>query len=196
MFHDIPKAILERMKYLEAIDAQDRIDGTGRMKRLRQIPPETGKFIALQAALAPEGNIIEIGTSAGYSTLWLALAATLKNCKVITFEILKDKAALARETFRAAGVEDRIELIEDDALKYLKDYKNIPFCFLDAEKEVYSDCYDLVVPNLAQSGILIADNVISHKETLQPLVDKALQDNTIDAIVIPIGKGLLYCRKI
>lgn len=196
MFHNIPKLILERMKYLEAIDAQDRIDGTDRMKRLRQIPPETGKFIALQAALAPRGNIIEIGTSAGYSTLWLSLAASQKNCKVTTFEILKDKAALARETFKAAGVEERVELIEDDALKHLKDYKNIPFCFLDAEKEVYSDCYDLVVPNLAPGGILIADNVISHKETLQSVVDNALQDNRLDAVVIPIGKGLLFCRKI
>jgi predicted O-methyltransferase YrrM len=196
MFHDIPKSILERMKYLEAIDAQDRVDGTDRMKRLRQIPPETGKFIALQAALAPKGNIIEIGTSAGYSALWLSLTASLKNCKVITFEVLKDKAALARETFRAAGVDNQVELIEGDALKHLKDYKNIPFCFLDAEKEVYSDCYDLVVPNLAPDGILIADNVISHKETLQLFVDNALRDNIIDAMVIPIGKGLLFCRKI
>ena len=75
MFHDIPEPIIRRMRYLEEIDARDRIDGTPRMERLRQIPPATGRFIALLAAAAPGGRIVEIGASAGYSTLWLALGA-------------------------------------------------------------------------------------------------------------------------
>ena len=74
MFHNIQPSILARMQYLENIDAQDRQGGTPRLKCLRQIPPETGQFLALLLASAPEGAIIEIGTSAGYSTLWLALA--------------------------------------------------------------------------------------------------------------------------
>ena len=74
MYGTIPQVILDRMRYLEAADARDRADGTPRMKRLRQITPETGKFIALLAAAAPKGRWVEIGTSAGYSTLWLALA--------------------------------------------------------------------------------------------------------------------------
>lgn len=62
MLHDIPKTIIDRMRYLEAIDAKDRQDGTGRLQRLRQIPAETGKFIAMLAVNAPEGDYIEIGT--------------------------------------------------------------------------------------------------------------------------------------
>ncbi len=62
MFHNIPTAIIERMRYLEAIDAKDRQDGTERLQRLRQIPAETGKFIAMLAASAPKGDYIEIGT--------------------------------------------------------------------------------------------------------------------------------------
>ena len=69
MFNNIPESIIQRMKYLEAIDSQDRQDGTPRPQRLRQIPPETGQFIALMAASAPTGQILEIGTSAGYSHL-------------------------------------------------------------------------------------------------------------------------------
>ena len=99
MFHNIPQTILDRMKYLEEIDAHDRADGTDRMKRLRQIPPETGKFLAIMASSVPNGTWLEIGTSAGYSTLWIALAARVCNQRIITFEILPDKIYQAEETF-------------------------------------------------------------------------------------------------
>ncbi|MCP4167741.1 MAG: hypothetical protein GY759_17875 [Chloroflexi bacterium] len=97
MFHNIPNPILERMKYLETVDARDRQDGTPRMQRLRQIPPETGKFLALMAAAAPAGKVIEVGTSAGYSTLWLALACRQSGRRMTTFEVLDEKVKLAKE---------------------------------------------------------------------------------------------------
>ena len=196
MFHNIPNSIKERMLYLEELDTKDRIDGTPRMERLRQIPPETGKFVSLLAASAPKGEFLEIGTSAGYSTLWIALACKLNGNKLITFEVLKDKADMARETFILTNLEDYIELIEGDAREYISNYKNISFCFLDAEKEVYEDCYDLVIPNMIKGGILVADNAINHYETLKPMIDKALADERVDALVVPIGKGELVCRKI
>ena len=196
MFHNIPNSIKERMLYLEELDTKDRIDGTPRMERLRQIPPETGKFVSLLAASAPKGEFLEIGTSAGYSTLWIALACKLNGNKLITFEVLKDKADMARETFILTNLEDYIELIEGDAREYISNYKNICFCFLDAEKEVYEDCYDLVIPNMIKGGILVADNAINHYETLKPMIDKALADERVDALVVPIGKGELVCRKI
>lgn len=196
MFHNIPAAIIERMRYLEAIDAKDRIDGTERMQRLRQIPAETGKFIAMLAASAPKGDYIEIGTSAGYSTLWLALACRALGRKITTFEVLEEKVRLAEETFMVAGVEDTVELVRGDGREYLQNYKNISFCFLDAEKETYGDCYDMVVGNMVPGGILVADNAINHAETLKPMLDKALSDERVDALIVPIGKGELVCRKI
>jgi caffeoyl-CoA O-methyltransferase len=75
VFHDIPEPMLARMAQLEETDARDRTDGTARLERLRQVPREVGRFVALLAAGAPAGRWVEIGTSAGYSTLWLALAA-------------------------------------------------------------------------------------------------------------------------
>ncbi|BCY17417.1 MAG: O-methyltransferase [Chloroflexi bacterium] len=192
MFHTIPSAISARMLYLEEIDTRDRADNTPRLQRLRQIPPETGRFIALMAVGAPEGEIVEIGTSAGYSTLWLTLAGR----QVTTFEILPEKVALARESFASCGVNHQITLVEGDARDYLSGIKNIAFCFLDAEKEVYADCYDLVIPRLVPGGLLVADNAISHQATLQPLVDQALADPRVDALVVPLGNGELVCRKI
>jgi len=196
MLHNIPDVVSKRMKFLEDIDSSDRIDGTPRLDRLRQIPRETGKFLSILAASAPKGKFIEIGTSAGYSTLWIALACKILRTKVTTFEILKEKVKLAEETFMKSNMEDYIELILGDARDYLNNYKNIAFCFLDAEKEVYSECYDLIIPNMVKGGILIADNAINHYETLKPMLDRALADDRIDALIVPIGKGELLCRKI
>lgn len=196
MFHTIPPAITGRMKFLEELDGKDRTDGTPHLQRLRQIPPGTGKFLALLAAGAPEGPILEIGTSAGYSTLWLAVAARALGRKVVTFEVLPEKVKLARETFRAAGVEDTVQLIAGDAREHMAYYYNLAFVFLDAEKEVYSDCYELVVPRLIKGGLLVADNAISHAEALAPMLEHALNDERVDALVVPVGKGELVCRKV
>ena len=196
MFHNIPQAIAERMHYLERLDAKDRTDGTPRYERLRQISPETGKFLALLAAGAPGGTWIEIGTSAGYSTLWLTLACRKVGNKITTFEWQAEKAKLAAETFKSAGVETMIELIIGDAREYLENYKNVSFCFLDAEKEVYQDCYEAVIPNMVSGGFLVADNAISHRNELQAMLDSALNDHRVDALIVPIGKGELVCRKI
>jgi predicted O-methyltransferase YrrM len=196
MLHNIPDPIKQRMRTLEAVDAKDRQDGTPRLQRMRQIPPETGKFIALLAATAPEGNFIEIGTSAGYSTLWLSLVGRERGRKITTFEILDEKVRLAEETFRLAEVEDTVELIAGDALDYLADIQNIAFCFLDAEKEIYDACYEAVMPNMVRGGLLVADNAINHRVTLQPMIERSLADVRVDALVVPIGNGELVCRKI
>ncbi|TFH26669.1 MAG: hypothetical protein E4G98_06850 [Promethearchaeota archaeon] len=127
MFHTITPQLQARIEALERRDQQDRQDGTPRMERLRQIPPETGKFLAVMAAAAPAGAITEIGTSAGYSTLWLSLAAKLRNQKVITFELLEAKIVLAKETFHLAEVDPWIDLREGDALENLEDVDRIAF---------------------------------------------------------------------
>ncbi len=196
MFHSIRQSILDRMEYLEQIDARDRGDGTPRTRRLRQIPPETGRFLALLAANAPQGTYLEIGTSAGYSALWIAVACETLGRTLCTFEVLPEKAQLARETFQSAHVEKTVNLIEGDARDYLSQFENIAFCFLDAEKEVYSECYEAVVPKLVKAGLLIADNAINHQETLKPMLDRALIDERVDALIVPIGKGELVCRKV
>ena len=184
------------MRFLEELDKKQREKGVSSLQRLRQIPPETGTFLAILAASAPAGTYLEIGTSGGYSTLWLALACRQKGRKLITFEILKEKVKIATETFAQAGVEDIVQLIHGDAREYVRDYKDVSFCFLDAEKEVYEECYELVVPNMIPGGILIADNAISHKDILHEMIERALHDRRVDAVVVPLGRGELVCRKI
>jgi predicted O-methyltransferase YrrM len=196
MFDNIPEEILKQMHRLEKADAADRLNGTPRIRRLRQIPPETGKFLALMAACAPPGVYIEIGTSAGYSSLYIILACRLIGAKLVTFEILAEKARLAEATFRQAGIADEVELVNGDAREFLEQYRDIAFCFLDAEKDVYRECYDLVIPSLKSGGLLLADNVLSHPAELGPFVDFVSADGRVDVMVVPIGRGVLLCRRI
>jgi predicted O-methyltransferase YrrM len=196
MFHAIPEAVRRRMAELEAMDARDRRQGGSRAERLRQIPPETGRFIALLAAASPEGAWLEIGTSGGYSALWLALACRARGERLTTFEVLPAKAALARQTFAEAGVEDCVELVEGDGRQHLAARQAISFCFLDAEKDVYGECYELVVPRLVLGGLLVADNALSHRSDLQAVLDRAEADPRVDALVVPIGSGVLVCRAV
>jgi predicted O-methyltransferase YrrM len=195
MFTDIPPVILARMRNLEDLDHRDRQDGTPRLQRLRQVPPETGRFIALLAAMAPAGAYVELGTSAGYSTLWLALACRELGRRITTIEHSHVKFRLARETFRVSEVEDVVQLVAGDALEHIQRAREIAFCFIDLEKNLYAPCYEAIVPNLVSGGLLVADNAISHRKALQPMLDRARSDERVDALIVPVGKGELVCRK-
>jgi caffeoyl-CoA O-methyltransferase len=195
MFKDIPKTIFKRMKYLEEIDARDRTDGTEKLKRLRQIPSETGKFLALMAANCPRGDFVEIGTSAGYSSLWISLALKNREETLKTFEILPEKAAMAKETFAVCGIADKIELIVGDFLQNYQRINEIAFCFLDCEKDLYEKCFDIVSGKLVKSGLLIADNAKNHYESIKGMIQKAENDNRFDCLTVPLGNGEFICRR-
>jgi predicted O-methyltransferase YrrM len=193
----MPDRIKKRMTFLERLDAKHRkLPSIDQFERLRQVPPATGKFLAVLAAGAPKGKWLELGTSGGYSTMWLSLAAREAGRKLITFEISEKKARLARETFKAAGIEDLVGLVEGDALKHLRHYDEVAFCFLDVEKSIYPKAYATLVPNLVKGGLLVADNVISHRDEVAPTLKRALADKRVDAQIVPVGSGLLVVRKV
>jgi len=195
MFHDVPEAVQTRMAELKERGLRDRADGTPRMQRLREVPEAVGRFLAMLAASAPDGRWVEIGTSAGYSTLWLALAARETGRRVTTFEILEWKVELARETFAAARVEDVVELVHADVRAGLEGVEGVSFAFLDSEKEDYLELYELVVPKLVPGGLLVADNVSDFHDEVQPMLDRAEADERVDAVVVPFLTGQLLARR-
>ena len=93
------------------------------------------------------------------------------------------------------GVTDVVTLVEGDFLEHLDEFGDVAFCFLDAEKDVYDACYDAVVPKMVSGAILIADNATSHRADLQPMLDRVLADDRVDAMVATVGKGELVCRR-
>jgi caffeoyl-CoA O-methyltransferase len=165
MLQSISAQIRTRMRYLEVVDEGDRKDSTPRARRLRQITPETGRFLALMAACAPQGEMVEIGISAGYSTLWMALAAQARGQIVHTFEIDPYKIDLARETFVEAQVEDIVTMHEQDVREGLGFMSSIALCFLDCEKEIYRPCYDDILPIMGRGVCLLP--IMRHRTRLK-----------------------------
>ncbi len=196
MFHHIPHDVLARMRELEQMDSTERRTGTAHSERLRQIPSGTGRFLAMIAATAPEGRFIEIGTSGGYSALWISLACRALGRELTTFEIAEAKVELATEMFRKAGVDDIVSIVSGDAREHLGGQSNVAFCFLDTEKNLYEECYEAVIPNMVSGGLLVADNVISHAGSLSGFMDRAESDERMDTMVAPVGEGLLLARRI
>jgi predicted O-methyltransferase YrrM len=172
MFHTITSGMAKRMRELEEIHLEDA-------DRLRQVPIETGKFLAILAGSAPDGVWFELGTSGGYSAMWISLACRARGTRLITVDYDPKKTTLAKETFEVAGVTDIVEVVNGESLSHLQTYSDceLSFCFIDAGGGIGT--YDIVVPKLKPGGLLIYDNVISHAKRARPTVEKAMSDTRV-----------------
>jgi caffeoyl-CoA O-methyltransferase len=188
----VPDRMRVVMDRLRERDALDRTDDTPQAERLRAITPEVGQFLLTLALAAGARTIVEVGTSGGYSTLWLALAARRTGGRVITFEIDTAKAALAATTFADAGVADVVDLRVEDAGAGLRAFLgDADLVFIDAEKQDYETYLELAVAALRPGGLLIADNLTSHAADLEGFRAAALAHPRLSGVVVPIGKGEL-----
>lgn len=190
--HLIPSVVRAAMAALEVRDTADREDGTPQSRRLRAISPEVGPFLLTLALANGSRTIVEVGTSSGYSTLWLALAARQLDGRVITFEIDPAKVELARATFAEAGVEDVVDLRPTDGVAGLAAMAvSADLVFLDSEKDDYARLLEPAILALRPGGLLVADNLTSHEEDLAGFRDAALADPRLTGLVVPIGRGEL-----
>ena len=128
--------------------------------------------------------------------MWLALAARERAARLLTFEILPEKARLARETFAAADVGDAVELREQDAVAGIDALDAVSFCFLDAEKDVYLRCWKALAGKLVPGALVLADNAISHREEMADFLEAVAADPAFDSVVVPIGLGVLLARRV
>lgn len=196
MFRDIPQSIEVTQGHLKALEAWRIAQGMERKRLLRQVSPETGKLLALLLANCPAGNAAEVGTGAGYSALWLALACRATGRKLVTFELDEAKAALALHCLDAAAVLDVVELRQTDALEGLKGLSGISFCFIDAERDMARSAYEQALALLPTGGLIVVDNAISHAAEFQEFLYDAEMDPRVDAVIAPMDSGLLICRKV
>ncbi|HSL96932.1 MAG TPA: class I SAM-dependent methyltransferase [Candidatus Deferrimicrobiaceae bacterium] len=180
------------MARLEAQDAQDRVDGTPQAQRLRAITPETGQFLLTLALAIRARTIVEVGTSGGYSGLWLALAARESGGRLTTFDVDPAKVALARAAFADAGLAEVVESRNEDGVAALGTFGGtVDLVFLDAEKDLYEAALEPAIGALRPGGLLVADNLTTHPEELGRFRDRALSDERLVGLVVPIGKGEL-----
>jgi predicted O-methyltransferase YrrM len=188
----IPAGTRAVMRDLEARDAEDRVDGTRRAERLRAVRPEVGELLCTLALAIEARTIVEIGTSGGYSTLWLASAALRTGGRVTTFEVDPTKVARATRAFEEAGVAGVVDLVHGDGLEGLARFRgDADLVFLDAEKEDYEAFVEAIVRALRPDGVLVADNLLSHAGALEGFRRAALEHPELSGLVVPIGRGEL-----
>jgi predicted O-methyltransferase YrrM len=187
-------AVLDK---LERRDALDRRQVLPRQKRLRQVTPEVGRFLHTLVLCTRPRVILEIGTSGGYSAMWLATAARSVGATVTTLEADPLKVQLATSNLREAGLDDAVDIVQTDAFAYLGDRREpVDFVFLDAEKEDYLRYLELIVPLLPPGGLLVADNLISAAEELAEFRRRAESDPRLSTVIVPIPRGELLAAKI
>ena len=129
-------------------------------QRYRNVPPQDGRFLRITAQAMNAKNVVEIGTSTGYSGIWFGMALQKTGGKLTTFEIDAQRAATARANFKRAGMADIITLVEGNAHDEVKKLKDpIDILFLDADKEGYIDYLTKLLPLVRSGGLIIAHNI-------------------------------------
>jgi predicted O-methyltransferase YrrM len=160
---------------------------------------QTGEFLNMLIKIQAGKRILEIGTSVGYSTIWLAEAARINGGHLTTLECVAAKQLQAMENIRRAGLEDFVDFQLGDALKLLE---NLPgawdFVFLDIWKDLYIPCFDRFYKKLAPGAIVVADNMTfppDFRAIMKDYQEYVRSKPDLDSIEIDIGQGLELTRK-
>ena len=180
MLDDRVRAVLAR---LEAEDADERARGVPRERRARQVARTTGQFLFAFVVPQTDCEVLEIGGSRGYSSIWLGAGVRHLGGRVLSLE--NDPAKVE------AGLEDWCELIEGDALEVVPGIADVfDLVFLDAEKEQYEQLFAGARRKLEPGAVVIADNVLSHEDVLGAYSRARQSDPTLESVTVPHDRGL------
>lgn len=208
-----PVKILEMLAKLEArseLERSGKIDISHENSMLA-VTGDTGKFLSILVSAMKCNRILEIGTSVGYSTLWMALALVQNqellnspNRSIITIENNSSKIKRAVKNFEEAGVKELIEIVEGNALNILTQLSTtnetetntgnnlFDFVFLDADKEGLVSYFDLVLPLVRKGGVIVTDNILSpedYRSSMIYYVNHVRSKQDIQSVTVPIGYG-------
>ncbi len=188
MVDDRIRAVLAR---LEQEDAEERAAGLPAAERGRQVARTTGQFLFALVAPQTDCEVLEIGGSRGYSTIWLAAGVRHLGGRVLSLEHDPAKCEAWRRNIAEAGVEDTAELLEGDAFETLQAIDDVfDVAFLDAEKDQYEQLFQLARPKLEPGAIVVADNVLSHADALAAYSEARQADPTLESVTVPLDRGL------
>ncbi len=181
-------AVLAR---LEAEDAAEREADLPSEQRSRQVARSTGQFLLSFVAPQTDCEVLEIGGSRGYSTIWLAAGVRHLAGRVLSLEHDPAKCEAWRTNLAEAGLDDTADLIEGDAFQTLPEIDDVfDVVFLDAEKEQYEPLFELARAKLEPGAVVIADNVLSHLDALGAYSRARQADPTLESVTVPLDRGL------
>jgi predicted O-methyltransferase YrrM len=185
---DRVRAVLER---LEREDAEERERGLPAAERARQVARTTGQFLFALVAPQTDCEVLEIGGSRGYSTIWLAAGVRFLGGRVLSLEQDPRKIDAWRRNVADAGVEEWADLVEGDAHETLPSIDDVfDMVFLDAEKDDYEQLFRLARDKVEPGGLFVADNVLSHPEPLAAYSAARQADSTLESVTVPLDRGL------
>lgn len=184
------------LRVISQLDRQSEKERQDRAKvprdqQMLAITVDTGMFFSILCKAIKAKRVLEVGTSVGFSTLWLADAVGKKG-KVVTIEMDSQKVARAKKNFRDASV-NNIEIKQGVALDVLRKLKGtFDFVLLDADKENIIKYFDLVLPLVRVGGIIAADNMLfppPYRPTMKQYARHIQRNLTVQTVTVPIGMG-------
>ena len=188
MLDDRVRAVLTR---LEAEDADERARGVPREQRARQVARTTGQFLFAFVAPQTDCEVLEIGGSRGYSSIWLGAGVRHLGGRVLSLENDPAKVEAWRRNVADAGLADWCELIDGDALEVVPGIADVfDVVFLDAEKEQYEQLFTQARTKLEAGAVVIADNALSHEDVLGAYSRARQSDPTLESVTVPLDRGL------
>lgn len=168
-------------------------------KNFWNISRVTGEFLYTLIKTAGCTNALEIGTSNGYSGIWLGKALQQTGGHLMTIEYWEKRFSIASENFKACGIDDIISIVQGSACDVLKELPpnfKIDFAFIDANKKEYVDYFNLIHPHLKANGFICCDNILSHKEKTQAFIDAINRHQDYENVILKLPAGLSLARKI
>jgi predicted O-methyltransferase YrrM len=179
------------MRRLEEEDARERADGLPSAVRARAIAPTTGRLLFGLVAHHPGCDVLELGGSRGYSTLWLGAGVRYLGGRVVSLENDPVKCEARRRNIGEAGLDEWVELVDGNALEIVPSLAEaFDIVFIDAEKDDYEQLFHLAREKVDPGAVFVADNVLSHEETLGAYSLARQADPTLESVTVPLDRGL------
>lgn len=191
------EALQEFLHELEQFGQDNDAAVSDRPCRMLNITRDTGEFLSVLVRVMSARRVLEIGTSNGYSTIWLALAANAVDGQVTTVELSEYKLALAAKNFERSGLTHIITQVAGEAGAVLEGTTEEGFdlVFLDSERTEYTGWWPNIKRVLREGGLLVVDNAISHASEMTPFIALVSADPDFTTCTVPVGNGQFLATK-
>jgi predicted O-methyltransferase YrrM len=187
---DTLKAVLDELYRHGAEHDAGKAD---RLERLRNLEPDSAQLLAALVRATGARRLLELGTSNGYSTLWLADAVRSVGGRLLSVDVDAERSALAAGNLDRAGLREQVELRVHDAAVTLQETADgsLDMIFMDAERPAYAGYWPDLVRVLRPGGLLAVDNVLSHADQVNDFRSLVRSDERVSEATVPTGAGLL-----
>ena len=162
------------------------------------IPRKTAVLINTFIKMMNAQSVLEIGTSNGYSGIWIAKALKQTGGKLTTIEFYEKRQSVAIENFKKCGVDDIIRPLQGSACDVIETFapeEKFDFVFIDASKREYIKYFELIKSHLTEKALIVADNIISHAEKVQDFIDAVDADDEFQYEIVEVPGGILVAYK-